>query len=316
MFHRLVSMDNLFTGWQRVKENQGCAGADGISILAFESALQTNLSSLADELKRGTYRPLPLMKIIVDKGKGDGESRILSVPTVKDRIAQAAALTVLGPIFEAELENCSFAYRKGYSWKQAIQKVRDYYDQGYRWVLDADIDAFFDNVPHGRLLKKVKHVVDDSAINALIVLWVKAEVWDGTMISTLMKGIPQGSAVSPMLANIYLDELDEELLTKGIRLVRYADDFLVLSKTKEKAEASAVLTGDILERMELVLDEADLVNFERGFKFLGVIFMRSEALIPFGREKKIKRINYFPPPLDLRAYKIGLYPRQDTRHDR
>lgn len=112
---KLISTDNLLTGWRRVRYNHGCAGADGISIRVFEHALQRNLSLLAEEIGCGIYRPLPLLKILVDKGKGAGESRALSVPTVRDRVAQAAALTILEPLFEAEFEHCSYAYRKGHS---------------------------------------------------------------------------------------------------------------------------------------------------------------------------------------------------------
>ena len=297
----------------RVHDNHGCAGADGVSIEEFEHALKGNLTLLAEEISRRTYRPLPLLKVLVDKGKDDGESRALSIPTVRDRLAQASALNILEPLFEAEFEQCSFAYRKGHSWQQAVQRVRDYYEQGYRWVLDADIDAFFDSVPHDRLLDKVRLVVPDADMNHLISLWVRAEVWDGTKITNLSKGIPQGSAISPMLANLYLDEFDEQLLAQGIRLVRYADDFVILCKTREKAETATQLTEEIPKQMELCLDEADIVSFETGFKFLGVIFLRSDALIPFGKEKKPKKVNYMPPPLNLKAYRAGLYPRPSTR---
>ncbi len=269
--------------------------------------MKRNLSLLAEEISHKIYRPLPLLKILVEKG--NGESRALSVPTVRDRVAQSATLNILGPVFEAQFEHCSYAYRKGHSWQQAVQKVRDYYEQGYRWVLDADIDAFFDSVPHARLLDKVRHIVPDSAVFNLINLWVKAEVWDGSQVSRLAKGIPQGSAISPMLANLYLDEFDEELLGKDLRLVRYADDFVVLCKTQEKAQSATELTEAVLKRMELGLDEANLVSFEQGFKFLGVIFCRSLALIPFDKEKKPKRVIYMPPPLDMNKYRDGaLYP--------
>jgi RNA-directed DNA polymerase len=146
-------------------------------------------------------------------------------------------------------------------------------------------------------------------MNFLISLWIKAEVWDGTKIANIAKGIPQGSAISPMLANLYLDELDEQLIARGIRLVRYADDFIILCKTRENVEAATQLTEDLLKQMELYLDEADIVSFEKGFKFLGVIFLRSDALIPFGKEKKPKKVNYMPPFLNLKAYYSGLYPK-------
>lgn len=217
-------------------------------------------------------------------------------------MAQAAALEVLAPIFEAQFENCSFAYRKGHSVCQAILKVREYYDQGYRWVLDADIDAFFDNVPHDRLLNKVNRLIADERVQNLIRLWVKADVWDGDNVSRLTVGIPQGSVISPMLANLYLDELDEELLAHGMRLVRYADDFLVLSKDKAKVKEAARLTEAVLRHMELELDEADIVHFDHGFRFLGTIFCRSSILIPFDRDKKPKRAVYVPLPLNIEAY--------------
>lgn len=309
LMKRLINADNLLSGWRRVLDNHGCAGADGVSITDFQKDLPRNLKSLAEEISKASYKPLPLLKILVDKGKGNGESRILSVPTVRDRIAQASALNILEPTFEAEFEHCSYAYRKGRSWQQAIQKVREHYEQGYRWVLDADVDAYFDSVPHERLLSKVRRLVADDDLYYLLSLWVKAEVWDGSKISRVKKGIPQGSAVSPMLANLYLDELDEGLLAQGIRLVRYADDFVILCKTQEKAESAAALTEEILKRMELCLDESEIVTFEKGFKFLGVIFLHSHALIPFGKEKKPKKVNYMPPPLNLKAYHAGWYRR-------
>lgn len=299
----LVNRDNLLNAWERVRDNQGCAGVDGVTISRFQASLPRNLSILAQELTNGSYRPLPLLKILVDKG--NGEARALSIPIVRDRVAQAAALNVLEPIIEAELEHCSFAYRKGRSWRQAVFKVREYYEQGYRWVLDADIDAFFDSVPHQRLLTRVQQVVADPGAQRLVHLWVRAEVWDGAGVYCLTSGIPQGSGVSPLLANLYLDELDEELLARGLRLVRYADDFVVLCRSREKAEHAVHLTQAILKRMELELDEADVVHFDQGFRFLGVTFCRSAAVVPFDKEKKPKRVLYMPPPLDLRAYLRG-----------
>src|SRR4030042_1690377 len=282
----LVSPTNLKVAWERVRDNQGCAGVDGVSIHGFEESLAQNLTLLAKELVAGSYCPLPLIKILVDKG--NGESRAVSIPTVRDRVAQAAALNVLRPLFETQFEHCSFAYRKGRSWQQAVYQVRGYYKQGYRWVCDADIDAFFDTVPHDRLLSEVAELIVEKSLQHLISLWVKAEVWDGEQVLRLTQGIPQGSVISPMLANLYLDELDEELLARGICLVRYADDFLVLCKSKEKAQEALELTEQILAQMSLGLDEADIVHFDQGFRFLGVIFCRSTTMVPFGKEKKAK----------------------------
>jgi len=313
LLSKLIDTGNLLAGWRRVRDNHGCAGADGVTIEEFEYKLPTNLSLLAKEISCRRYRPLPLLRILVDKG--NRESRALSVPTVRDRLAQSAALNILEPVFEAQFEHCSYAYRKRYSWQQAVQKIIDYYDQGYRWVLDADINALFDSVPHDKLLDKVERVVQDKELCHLTSLWVRAEIWDGTQVSRLIKGIPQGSVISPMLANLYLDELDGELLNKGIRLVRYADDFVVLCKTREKATAAAQLTKDVLKGMELSLDESDIVSFEQGFRFLGVVFLRSDALIPFGKERKPQKVRYVPPPMNPKAYWARLLPGQNTRKE-
>lgn len=302
LLSRLVSDANLRAAWQRVRDNHGCAGVDGLTIEKFESSLNRNLAQLAIELSAGSYCPLPLLKIIVAKKNGEG--RGLCVPTVRDRVAQAAALNVLEPFFEEEFEQCSFAYRKGRSWRQAIYQVKEYYEQGYRWVLDADIDAFFDSVPHKRLLDRVQRLVADEDVQKLVCLWVKAEIWDGERVSLLTKGIPQGSVISPILANLYLDDLDEELIAQGIRLVRYADDFLILCKTREKAEAATQLTEAVLKQMELQLDEAEIIHFDHGFRFLGVIFCRSTIMVPFDKEKEPKKVLHIPPPLDIKAYLI------------
>ncbi len=300
MLKLISSKPNLSTAFQRVKKNHGCTGIDGVTIEKFEHNLGKNLSRLKDELLYGNYRPLPLLKILVDKG--NGEARALSIPTVRDRVAQSAVLEVIEPIFEAEFENCSFAYRKGRSVKQAVYQIRAYYEEGYRWVVDADIDAFFDSVDHNILFSKIERIINDRDVARLIKSWIKSEVWDGKFIKKLETGIPQGSVISPILANLFLDELDEELTGQGYKLVRYADDFIVQCKDKKKAEKALKLTDEILDRLSLELDESDIVSFDDGFKFLGVTFLNSMAVVPFDRPKKEKKILYYPPPLNLAAY--------------
>ncbi|MBI4768713.1 MAG: hypothetical protein HY787_29685, partial [Deltaproteobacteria bacterium] len=130
--------------------------------------------------------------------------------------------------FGKEFEDCSFAYRKGHSVKQAVYRIKEYYEKGFRWVVDADIDAFFDSVDHGLLLAKLRKYIQDERILHLIGLWLKAMVWDGESIKKIHKGIPQGSPISPILANLFLDELDEAFLKQGYRIIRFSDDFVVL----------------------------------------------------------------------------------------
>ncbi len=166
LYDKVSEYNNLLSGWDRVKENYGGPGVDRVSVEGFENRLDRNLISLQKDLKNQRYRPLPLLKFLVDKG--NGETRSLSVPTVRDRVAHSAALRVLGPILEAEFEEISFAYRKGRSVKQAIYEVKECRDKGYKWVVDADIDAFFDNVNHNLLFERIEKILKDTNLIRLI----------------------------------------------------------------------------------------------------------------------------------------------------
>ena len=298
----MLNFPSLISAFQRVKDNHGCAGVDGVTIEKFESDLNRNLLMLADEVKNKTYFPFPLLKFLVDKGKGDGESRALCVPAVRDRVLQAAVLDMIGPILEKEFEECSFAYRKGRSVRQAIYQIKKYYEAGYRWVVDADIDAFFDSVDHELLLAKIKRFIEDEGILRLLDMWIKAEVWDGESVKVIDKGIPQGSSISPVLANLFLDELDEAMLKKGYRYIRYADDFVILCRSPEEAKQSLNFTNEMLEEMLLKLDESDIVSFEQGFKYLGVIFVRSLIMTSFDKPERKRKVLFMPPPLNMAAY--------------
>jgi group II intron reverse transcriptase/maturase len=298
----MLNVNSLLSAFQQVKDNRGCAGVDGVTIEKFEERLQENLLKLEFEVKQKTYFPLPLLKIIVDKGNGEG--RALCIPSVRDRILQAAVLDVITPVFEKEFEECSFGYRKGRSVKQAVYKIKEYYDAGYRWVVDADIDAFFDSVAHNLLTAKVKKYLSDEDISRLIELWIKAAVWDGESIIVIERGIPQGSPISPILANLFLDELDEAMLKKGYKYVRYSDDFVILCKDPEKARQSCEFTKKILDKLLLELDESNVVSFDQGFKYLGVLFIKSLIMIPFDKPKRERKVLYMPPPLNMDAYML------------
>lgn len=295
-----VDPENLSKAFRRVKENRGGPGIDGVSIVDFEQNLEANLAHLRKGITQKTYFPLPLLKILVDKG--NGEARPLLIPCVRDRVAQSAVMEVIEPIFEAEFEQCSYAYRRGRSVKQAVHQVKEYRDKGYHWVVDADIDAYFENIDHSLLFGKVKRLIDDPDLIRLIEVWVKADVWDGEKITRLPKGIPQGAVISPLLANLFLDQLDEELMGRGFKLVRFADDFVILCKSSEKAKEASEVTDRILEKLSLELDEADIVSFDQGFKYLGVYFVRSLIFVPFDRPKRERKVLFFPPPLDLKGY--------------
>lgn len=285
LFDRTVSLSTLVSGFDRVEENRGGPGTDGETVDAFCSDLDANLVRLRDDLLSGRYRPRPLLRVYVEKA--NGKKRPLSIPAVRDRVAMTSASLILTPVLEPHLEDCSYAYREGRSVDQAVRKIVDLRGQGYNFVVDADITSFFDEIDHDGLLAEVKKYADDPPLIALIEKWLKAEVRDGDKRFLLTKGVPQGSPISPLLSNLYLDRFDEALLGEGHKLVRFADDFVVLCKDRPAAEEALELTDQILAGLKLRLNEQKtrITDFDRGFKFLGVEFIKSFAFRPTGPEE-------------------------------
>ncbi len=267
----------LHEAWYRVRANKGCAGADGQSINNFEKRLEENLSLLRQEVLTGTHVPRPLLIRRIPKKKGG--FRTLAIPAVRDRVLQTAVALVLTPILESEFEDSSFAYRKNRSVDKAIERIVHLRNQGYKWVVDADIEAFFDSVDRKILLKELEKLIHDKSILTLVDQWLKNEAVDKDIRYCFIKGIPQGSPISPLLANLYLDTLDEELLAQNLKLVRFADDFIILAKDRESAQDALEFTEDILEALKLELhkDKTQIVDFNQGFRFLGVQFIRTLA---------------------------------------
>ena len=247
---QVLADNNLLQAWYKVRANQGCAGVDHVGIQDFERKLFSKLALLKDEVIYTTYRPLPLLRIHVPKKSGG--LRALSIPAVRDRVLHTAVALILTPVFDAEFEECSYAYRQGRSVDMAVRRIEQLRDQGFVWVVDADIHSYFDEIDHNRLLGLVRELVTDPSILHLIQLWLKAVVVDGKRRFTLDKGVPQGSPLSPLLANLYLDKLDEAMLGKDLRIIRFADDFLILCRDKKRAQKAMEFTVDILESLNLI----------------------------------------------------------------
>lgn len=201
------SDSNLLNAWHRVKENDGVAGVDGQSIAAFAEGLLGRIMELQRIVREGEYRPSPLLRVWMERpGKSP---RGLAIPTVTDRLLQTAVSLVIGPVLDRHFEDCSFAYRPAHSIHMALAKVVEHRDAGYMWVVDADIYHFFDEIAHLRLLHKVKAILDDFELIHWIARWMRAPIQDAHGQSIPRKGIAQGSPLSPLLANLYLDELDK-----------------------------------------------------------------------------------------------------------
>ena len=240
---------------------------------------QAYLRQLHNELLEQRYEAQALLRLDIPK-PGTAKKRMLLIPTVRDRVVQSAAAIVLRPLFEAELEACTFAYRPGLSHLDAIETLRQLRDEGYHWVVDADITKYFDNVDHDLLFARFRELVPDPGVEGLIRQWVTADMVHGYRRVSRTKGLPQGAVVSPMLANLFLDRFDEALMREGFRLVRFADDFVIVCKSRPRAEAALELTESLLHELNLTLhpDKTRLTTFDDGFRFLGSLFIRSLIL--------------------------------------
>jgi len=274
-----LSMENFLQAFANVAAKKGAPGVDGESIEDFRRNLRVNVSQLRDEVANNQYQPLPCKKASI--GKGNGEFREIRIPTVRDRIVQHALLNVLHPVVEPSFSEVSFAYRPNLSYIDAVEAVAKWRDAGYRWVLDADITKFFDNIDHQRLLVEVRKFANHPGILGLIKDWISAGVVARGKVVPAEKGVPQGAVVSPLLANIYLDEFDKTISQTDWKLVRYADDFVVLTRSFDEVVEAYSRVGAILGSIGLSLhpEKTLITNFKEGFSFLGHGFLE-EAIFP------------------------------------
>lgn len=276
---QFLSPDNWWQAWEKVRRNAGCAGIDGETVEQFGRDAERNLKLLRQALLKGTYRPLPLRRLWIPKNEKDW--RPLGVPTVRDRIVQQALLLVLHPVLDPQFENSSFAYRPGRSHQQAVIQVTAWGRRGYEWVLDADIVKYFDNVGHDRLLSEVRERLDYPRGLELIEDWIEVGTMTKSGLVLPEKGIPQGAVVSPILANVYLDDFDEYVAEMPWKLVRYADDFLVLGRNRKHILQARDRVAQLLDEMGLELHpkKTQITTFKRGFRFLGHAFLR-DLVVP------------------------------------
>lgn len=295
----ICEQTNLLKAWQHVSQNKGSAGSDGITLKRYEKRLHYNLSDLRKQVFRHHYQPKPL-KVVWMK-KPNGGLRKLAIPSVADRILQTALYIKLMPLLDDEFEEASFGYRPGRSIYHALAELQHAYQQGYQWLVDADIEQYFDNIPHQPLLDLLAGFQLDKALLRLVRQWLrvplmdmKSDAKDQNKIQQYCHtvGVPQGSPLSPILSNLYLDKFDERFLSYDLKLVRYADDFVVLAKSERSARQALEITEQGLKQLALSLNKSktSVHHFDDGFEFLGAQIEGSLIEIGHHTGQSIKRL--------------------------
>lgn len=315
LLERIFSRDNMLRAWKRVKANKGASGVDGMSIAEFPSFTRGRWEDIRRSLLEGTYQPSPVLRVEIPKV--DGGTRPLGIPTVLDRLIQQAIAQVLGLIFDHTFSESSFGFRPGRSAHDAVRKAREYIREGYRIAVDMDLSKFFDTVDHDVLMYRVAGRVHDKRLLRLIGRYLRAGVEVKGRLQSTLKGVPQGGPLSPLLANIVLDDLDKELEKRGHRFVRYADDFIILVESQSAGERVMISIRRFLERkLKLKVNEkkscvalTDQINF-LGFTFKGTKIRWSEkAFKEFKRRVRLLTGRSWFVSMDYRLRKLAQYVR-------
>ena len=288
LIDKVIRPATLEAAWQRVARNKGAAGVDGQSVERFAYQSERYLLELHTELKEGAYRPSPVKRVEIPKA--DGKTRPLGIPAVRDRIVQAALKMVIEPIFEVQFREGSYGFRPGRGCKDAPREVDRLLKEGYTHVVDADLKGYFDTIPHDRLMALVEGSVSDGRVLSLIESFLRQDIMTETARWQPEAGTPQGAVLSPLLANLYLHPLDLLMEQSGYRMVRYADDFVILCASEEEAMAALRQVTAWVNANGLTLhpDKTKVCNSQRpgqGFDFLGYRF---EAGMRFVRAKSLK----------------------------
>jgi RNA-directed DNA polymerase len=289
LFDKVFAERNLLAAFQQVAANDGAPGVDHVSTRQFEKQLPDAIGELSNQLKAGTWEPQAIRRVLIPK-PGTNETRPLGIPTVRDRVVQAAIVNVIEPIFERDFAEHSYGFRPGRGCKAALRRVDELRKQGHVYVVDADLKAYFDSIPHAPLMARLETKIADGSVLKLIEKFVQADIFDGLSQWTPESGAPQGAVLSPVLSNIYLDPLDHLLAAAGFDMVRYADDFVILCQTAEQAGQALEIVSQWVADNGLTLHptKTKIVDARtEGFEFLGYHFLGTKH---WPRKKSMQKL--------------------------
>jgi RNA-directed DNA polymerase len=287
---KVIREQSLQVAWKQVQARRGGGGIDGLSITAFAARADKRLTRLGEQLREGTYEPYAVKRVWIPKG--DGKRRPLGVPAIIDRVVQTSIRNAIEPIFERKFAQCSYGFRPGRGCKDALREVTRELRQGRTWVVDVDIEQYFDSIEHERLMDEVATEIADGSLLKLIRQFLEHDVMDGMRRWRPERGSPQGAVISPLLANIYLHPVDVAMTSEGYRLVRYADDMVILCESREEAERAHARLSELLTERRLTLHpvKTRLVDatLRPGFDFLGYRFFGKYRYPRPSSEKKLR----------------------------
>lgn len=294
LIDKVYAEANLRAAAAKVIANRGAAGVDHVGTEQFERDIDANVTRLATELRAGDYRPQAVRRVNIPK-PGSRQTRPLGIPTVRDRVVQAAVRDVIEPIFEERFAQHSYGFRPQRGCKDALRRVDELLKAGFVHVVDADLKSYFDTIPHDALMAKVRERVADGRVLALIESFLKAGVFDGLREWTPEAGAPQGAVLSPLLSNIYLNPLDHLMAKQGVEMVRYADDFVLLCKSADEAHAAlaAVQAWTASAGLTLHPDKTRVIDVRIGsFDFLGYHFetVKDGSIRRWPRTKSLEKL--------------------------
>lgn len=272
LLEKILEKENLNKAYKQVKGNKGCAGIDGIKIEDIDEYIKENKTLILTRIRKRKYQPSPVLRKQIPKA--NGKKRNLGIPTVMDRIIQQAIVQVLSPIYEEQFHDNSFGFRPGRCCEQAVIEVLEYLNDGYDWIVDIDLERFFDTVNQDKLINIIRRTIEDGDVVSLIAKYLKCGVLENWLVKPTEEGTPQGGNLSPLLSNIMLNELDKELAKRNLNFTRYADDCVILVKSEKAANrVMESITKFIEKKLGLKVNmEKTKVTRPRQTKYLGFSF--------------------------------------------